>query len=456
MSCTDNTGTLGVYSDDDIITTSSEVFQLKSRTVILDSVVANTVKSYLGVAHDAETGADVKAEFMAQFHTFEDYRLPDNELLVKDADGRVVADSVEIRLYFTDYYGDANNPIKIGVYELRRDSVLREDWTYYSDISIDKYIPAGATPLAEKVFTAEDYTLSDSERTSSTHYKNVRIVLPVSYGQAILQAAVDHPEYFVDSWHFMRNVCPGFAFRVESGRGTMLSVDVGALNIYFRYGDAEDPYLGVARFAATPEVIQTTAITNRGVQELVDENQPYTWLKSPAGLATEVALPVDEIFLGHERDSVSKARLMLTRINSVNQTSAAFGPPSTVLLVRSCDFYAFFDEHRSADEETSYTTDFSSAYNVYSFSDISELITYLYIEKHSGMAAEGLTSEQWNDRHPDWNRVIITPVVVKTVTNQSSGTVTTVSVSHDFSLTSTRLVGGTQPFDMQVIYSRYK
>ena len=67
---------------------------------------------------DPETGLQVKAEFLAQFATLENWEFPDYGLMVKNAEGEVEADSIEIRLYYERYYGDGNNPMKVeGVFK---------------------------------------------------------------------------------------------------------------------------------------------------------------------------------------------------------------------------------------------------------------------------------------------------------------------------------------------------
>ena len=455
-SCDDDTASLGIRSDADAITSTSTTFKVTSRSVPLGAVAANTSKSYLGLVTDPETKTDIRAEFMAQFHTFEDYSLPSQQQLVLDDDGKLVVDSIEIRLYFTDYYGDGDNPMRLSVYELDREKILREDWTYYSDVKISDYIPSGAQPLAEKVFTVEDYTLDDGERTSATHSKNVRIMLPNEYGTNILSKAISNPEYFQDSWHFMRNVCPGFAFRLDGGRGTMLTLDVSALNVFFRYIKNDSTYDAISRFAATPEVIQTTSIQNSDLDDLISRQQPFTYLKSPAAIATEVTLPVDEVFANHANDSISRARLSFQRYNSTEQTNYSLNAPSTLLILPSDSLDNFFAERRVADDRTAITTTISSAYNVYTFSNIARLITAMYHAKQQGMIREGLREREWMAAHPRWNKATVLPVVVKTVTNQNTNAVTQVSVTHDFSLTSTRLIGGTVPLDLYVIYSSYR
>ncbi len=452
-SCDDDTASIGVIPDADVITSTSESFTFTTRTVPVDAVIANSANCYLGQVEDPETGATVKAEFMAQFHTSEDYTLPEASTIVKNEQGELQADSVDVRLYYNSYFGDGTNPMTLAVYELDKDNILREDVTYYSDINFADYVAPDAQPLAVKTFTPSNYALTESERTSTTYYNNVRVRLPISFGTRLLRAAMDHPEFFVDSWHFIHNVLPGFYFQLRGGTGTMLKLDVSALNVHFRYVHKDSTYNAVARFSATPEVIQSTGIINGDLSELLTGDKPYTYLKSPAALATEVTLPVDEIFAGHEQDSVSRARIILTRFNATSDR--ALGVPSNLLMVRKADMSTFFAKRSVADGITTYTAAFENAYNTYTFPNISRLLATLFHEKQRGMAAEGLTSEQWNAAHPDWNRVVLLPVAVTTTTNQQTGITTQVSVNHDFSLNSIRLVGGTQPQQMQVIYSRY-
>ena len=455
--CDEDTGSMGIITDNDAITSTTATYQISSRTIALDSVVANTTKSYIGQVYDPETQAWVKAEFVAQFHTFEDYKLPDESTIVKNSSGEIEADSVELRLYFSSFFGDGTNPTKVYVYELDKDNILREDVTYYATDQLDQFIPQGAQPLAEKVFTPKDYSLTDVERTSSSHYDNVRIRLPKAWGSNLLRAAIEHPDYFNDSWHFIHNVLPGFYFKLQSGIGTMLTLDVSALNVYFRYVVGDSTYVGISRFSATPEVIQSSFFQNKGLEPLLESGtQPYTYLKSPAALITELSLPVEQIYVNHETDSIARARIILSKYNSFAQSEYNLGTPSQLLMLPKSDLYSFFRNHKVADGHTSFTTSFASAYNTYTFDNVARLIATMYRTKAETMRTRGLSSAQYEELYPDWNKVVIVPVTISTYTDPQTSSVRQTSVTHDFSLSSIRLKGGTVPIDMQVVYSSYQ
>ncbi len=456
--CDDNTSELGIYQEADGITNSSQIFEITTRSVLLDSVIATTATNYVGNITDPETGTDISADFAAQFFVFEDYNFPAKNLMLGrksdgiEAQGIVQCDSCELRLYFNKYYGEGNNPMKLEVSLLDINNILNEDSTYYTDIDLTQYLPVGSSPLATRMFTPMDYNLDDATLTSSSHTHNVPISLPTSLGQEIMEKYYANPDNFKDSYHFIRNVFPGLYIRTSNGSGSMLSVSAGTLNLYYHYADDSDEdttYVGLTRFAATPEVIQSTHFSNGNMNSLLADKS-CTYLKTPAGICTEMTLPIDELFSGsHATDSISLASVTLTRYNK-QQDNYQLGTPAELLMVRKQEAKAFFAEHRVSDSRTSFTTSFSSLYNTYTFSNICRLLAYCKHEKISEAAAQGITEEQWALQNPDWNKVLLIPV---TTSSNTSGV--QVSVTHDLGLGSIRLVGGSTPLKMQVIYSKF-
>ena len=461
--CDDNTSTMGIPSKDEEVFPSYGTFLTYTHSEAMDSVLGNSASSYLGSIDDPETGTRIRADFAAQFHTFENYSFPKFDLMfpddgVKRTTDSIRCDSVEVRLYFSNYYGAKNAPLKLEVYPLDKNNVLQEEEDYYTDTDLDQFVLPGSEPIATKVFTTEDYNLADAERNSATHADNVRIMLPDTVGSLIMRAYYDHPEYFKDSYTFIRKVCPGFLFKIRSGNGSMLSVDVSTLNIYFNFYDKvkrDSTCSALARFAATPEVIQSTRFSNDDMQSLVEEDD-CTYLKTPAGIMTVAQLPINEIYQNHETDSVSRAQLTFTRLNNTKPSTQSLGIPQSLLLVRKADATSFFKKRSVADSKTSYTTSYSSTYNTYTFNNICRLISLCRKEKLAGMKAENLTEQEWEQKHPDWNKVVLIPVSISTATD-TYGETHQVSVTHDMSMNSIRLQGGPNtPIKMQVIYSRFK
>ena len=465
ISCTEDTSTIGVFPETDDIENSYAYYNVFTQSVLLDSVVYKNTNNFLGNIKDPETNTVIKANFAAQFHTFENYKFPNRNSLFYDFQNNhsqdpIECDSIDLQLYYNGYYGDENNPMKLEVYPLSFNKIIEEDSTYYVNTDLEQFVDSDAKPIATKVFTAVDYSLSEDTREDSKYISHVRISLPKEYGTKLLNAYYEHPEYYKNSYNFIRKLCPGFYFKIKSGTGTMINVSVSTLNLYFTYYDeVEEDSIesigAICRFAATPEVIQSTQFTNGNLQTLVDDDN-CTYLKSPAGIATEVTLPIDDIFVNHQNDSISKAQFTLTRYNNNINNDYTLNIPQNILMVRKDDVVSFFKNNSIPNDITSFCTKFDDTYNTYTFENLGRLITYCRYEKLNGMKASNLSEAQWEAAHPNWNKVVIIPVSTKETTD-SYGNSSYASVSHEMSLSSAKLVGGPNtPIKMQILYSRFK
>ncbi|MBR4644671.1 MAG: DUF4270 domain-containing protein [Bacteroidaceae bacterium] len=463
ISCTETTSSIGMFPEADDIENSYAIHNVYTRSILLDSVLYKGTYNYLGSIKDPETDIEIKANFAAQFHTFENYTFPSKNLMFPDTGNNhsqdpVSCDSIILRLFYNGYYGDPNNPMKLEVYQLSRDKIIEEDSVYYVNTDLEQFVDANAQPIATKVFTAVDYSISEEIRKKDTYSANICIALPKEYGNKMLNDYYEHPDFYKNSYNFIRNVCPGFYFKIKGGIGTMVDVEVSTLDLYFTYYDANEPdsvYAGLSRFAATPEVIQSTQFTNGDLQELVDDNN-CTYIKSPAGIGTEVTIPINEIFENHENDSISKAQLTLTRYNNSVNNDYTLDIPENVVMIRKDEIVSFFKNSKTPNDQTSFCTEFDATYNTYSFDNLGRLITYCHEEKLAGMKNSGLSESDWENAHPNWNKMVIIPVSIKQTTD-TYGYTKYISVTHDMNMSSARLVGGpNNPIKMQVLYSRFK
>ena len=137
-------------------------------------------------------------------------------------------------------------------------------------------------------------------------------------------------------------------------------------------------------------------------------------------------------------------------MNNENWNQYALPAPSTLLLVETDSLDAFFENSKLANHKTSYLAAFSSATNRYTFGNISSLIASMYRAKTNGLKSD----PNWVANHPNWNKVMAVPVKTNYITYNNSSVLT--SVTNDMSLTSTRLVGGSTPINIEVIYSKFK
>ena len=462
ISCSVDTDTIGstLTNETDKLELSTGVFNAFSRSVLADSVYARNYEVYFGQVKDPETGTYVKSEFMAQFNIQEDLKLPElSKILSKDEEGKVVADSCELWLLFnkSSCYGDTLASLKMNILEL--DRPMADSYTYYSnyDPKAEGYIRKDGLKKST-AFCINNLTYTDSIRNLTSYADMARISLSDpyidkngvtynNYGTYVLRNYYEHPEYFKNGYSFIHTLCPGFYFELSDGIGVMAKIDEIQLRTYFHYQSDTTVYVSYLSAASTPEVLQTTKVTNdkAALSRLVnDEN--CTYMKSPAGIFTEVTLPVDEITQSHTTDSLLSVSINFTRENSNISSPYMFDIPSSIIMLPTDSLRSFFEEEKSYDYKSSFIVSLSS--NSYQFSNISNLITLLSSNKAKGLASD----PDWVNKHPNWNKVMLVPVSISS--SSSSGVAV---ISNQMGLVSTKLIGGpNKPIEMKVIYARFK
>lgn len=462
-SCDDTTDSIGNSLTDnmDMLKVTTDTFNVATRSIVADSVLSRSTTGYLGKIRDIETGNYITGDFMAQFSTLENYKLPEKDSIVSLQDGEVIADSCSIRLFYSDYYGDSLATMNITAYEMNEP--MKEGVKYYSNFDpIAEGLIRNDGMKVNKTYTLTDLSISDEDRADESSYTpNIKINLNKpytdkngvtynNYGTYIMRMYYEDPDRFKNSYNFIHEVCPGFYFKTNDGIGSMAYITVSQLNIYFRYLN-DSTYVGTTSFSATEEVLQTTNISNdkQNIADLANDNT-CTYLKTPAGIFTEITLPVDEITENHSNDTINTAKISLTRINNNTHDEYSLSAPSTLLMIPKDSLYTFFENGDNVDYKKSFIATYSSSTNQYTFNNISGMITYMADIKKKGLAE----NSSWLNEHPDWNKVVVIPVSV--TTNSSSQIV---KIVHDMSLTSTKLVGGSEnpyePIKINVIYSKF-
>ena len=464
FSCSEDTGTIGtsLTMESDMLDMETGIFSAYTRSVSADSVYVRNFESYIGVVKDPETDSYVKSEFMTQFNLLEDYPLPDKSKI--DLTKPMAADTCEIWLYFdkSKCYGDSLTPLKMNVLELNKP--MSETRTYYSnyDPVAEGYIREGG--LRRSIaFTLSNLTYTDSVRNLSSYLEVARVPLEQAYtdkngvtyenyGAYILRTYYEHPEYFKNSYTFVNYVCPGFFFQHADGLGVMAMFSRIDLRFTYNYylKDDETVHRGIMTMSSTGEVLKTTKISNdkEGLERLIADPS-CTYIKAPAGIFTEVTLPVDEIMERHPNDSLLSVSINFSRLNSaITDNDYLLKTPATLMMIRKDSLHTFFEKQRNYDYRTSYAATLSA--NRYSFSNISNIVSRMYLDKIVGE----LIDPDWCKYNPNWNKVLLVPITATTTTTTSSTVIS--SVTNQVELATTQLEGGANsPIEVEVIYARF-
>ena len=437
--CDDTTEEIGgsITNKIDNINISDSAFNVTTKSIVAGAVLSRNNTGLIGKMKDPETGNYVKGDYMTQLSVLPTFSVDTLDYIKQANKGSIEADSCYLLVSYNASYGDTIAPMKVTAYEMTKP--MAEDQEYYSD-----------------------------------------------YGSYIMQTYAEHPEYFKTNYKFLHNVCPGFFIKNVGGMGNMAKIWNTELIFYWTrhktikakdgVTDSTAVSIGYNRFDGTEEVLQLNKIENdtKNLEQLANQNQQnWTYLKSPAGIFTEVTLPIEDIMKGHEKDTLNTASISFPRLNNKDEDNAYnFATPSTILMVQKDNLQSFFEKSKLADNRTSYTAIYSSTgtyKNAYTFQNIANLVSAMYKNKAEGEKKNA----SWVNEHSDWNKVVLVPVNVITTTQ---GYTTVISkINHDMSLASTRLIVGTDdpnkdytqdkktgkkvasgPIRIKVIYSKFK
>ena len=458
--CDDTTEGIGgsITNKIDNINISNSAFNVTTKSIVADSVLSRNNTGLIGNMKDPETGNYVKGDYMTQLSVLPTFSV-DTLDIKKANNGSIEADSCYLLVSYNASYGDTIAPMKVTAYEMTEP--MAEDQEYYSNYDAFKN---------GKVSESNPHWSSNYNLSNTSDVKNFKIYLNKeykkdgktykNYGSYILQTYAEHPEYFKTNFKFLNNVCPGFYIKNVGGTGNMAKIWNTELIFYWtqtikaKDGVTDSTVVGYNRFDGTEEVLQLNKIENDTEKlEQLASQEDWTYLKSPAGIFTEVTLPIDDIMKGHEKDTLNTATISFPRLNNVDEDNPYnFATPSTILMVQKDSLQSFFEKSKLADSRTSYTASYSSTgtyKNAYTFQNIANLVSAMYKNKGKG---------------ENWNKVVLVPVNVITTTQ---GYTTVISkINHDMSLASTRLKRGvittdssgkkTSPIQIKVIYSKFK
>ncbi|WP_337391937.1 DUF4270 domain-containing protein [Segatella sp.] len=469
--CDDTTEGIGgsITNKIDNINISNSAFNVTTKSIVADSVLSRNNTGLIGKMKDPETGNYVKGDYMTQLSVLPTFSVDTLDYIKQANKGSIEADSCYLLVSYNASYGDTIAPMKVTAYEMTKP--MAEDKEYYSNYD-----------AFEKGWVNENnqHWSSNYNLSNTSDVKNFKIYLNKkykkdgktykNYGSYIMQTYAEHPEYFKTNYKFLYNVCPGFYIKNVGGTGNMAKIWNTELIFYWTRKktintDSTAVSIGYNRFDGTEEVLQLNKIENdtENLKKLASKDQEKcTYLKSPAGIFTEVTLPIEDIMKGHEKDTLNTATISFPRLNNENEDNPYnFATPSTILMVQKDSLQSFFEKSKLADSRTSYTASYSSTgiyKNAYTFQNIANLVSAMYKNKGKG---------------ENWNKVVLVPVNVITTTQ---GYTTVISkINHDMSLASTRLIVGTDdpdkdyttdektgkkvasgPIRIKVIYSKFK
>ena len=460
-SCSEDTSTLGysLTSEVDRFTIETDTFDITTRSIAAGSVLSRNAYSYLGRIKDPETGTYIKCDYTMQFSLLESEAnslfKSSESIFGRDENDQPIVDSCNVHILINTYQGDSLTAMKLALMELNKP--MKSTDAIYTDFDPEAAgivrTDLGAVK-SEKVYSASDLTLSDSMRNvyrTGKYFAYVKVPLNKeyidkdgkkynNYGTYIMRKYYENASYFKNFNSFIRNVCPGFYIKSTDGQGLIIEVAFTQLNMYYRYKSDDVVYSASCSLNSTDEVLKATHISydQTGINKLV-ATDTCTYLKTPAGIYTEVTLPIDDIKKGHENDTITSAKVTFTRMRPrSNLSEVILEEPTRVLLIEKDSLKSFFEDNGTIDNMKAYLATYNSSQKTYSFNNLSYMINRMYARK---------------GQSENWNKAVLIPVEVQT--SSSSSTVS--GIANEMNVNSIRLVGGAAnrhaPIRMSVIYN---
>ena len=461
--CDDDLSLVGttIQPPEDLITVFTDTFQMKAATVRLDSIYAKTSECLLGEMYDPVYGI-IKADIICQFYCEEDFQFahtPYNNQI----------DSVELIINLQQNsagglmaYGDTLNPMQLTVYPVNKP--LKRN--FYSNDNPEQYCDM-ANPLGSAAYTLYDLSVPDSTRYDDLYYNpSIRVRLPIELGRKFYEEALKNPATFKDQNSF-NQFFPGIYITNTYGSGSLLLTNGEYIMIAMYYSipkevdEDDDPAdsleLRVQRFAVSKEVIQINRFKNSNIDQLLDENSTYTYVKSPAGVCTKLIIPTTEIAkkVDVKERFINGFTLQLKYLPS-EEWAYAYSPPEYLLLLPEDSVISFFEKSSVEDDKTSYIsfmpTDGSSNYSskyatpygyspynrTYSFGNISALLK-THIENS-----------------PDKDLSLLAIPAYRKIYTSDNSTFYTTGMSHSFNLSGVKIRAEEEYMKLVVLSSQYE
>ena len=425
---------------------------------------------------------------------------------VKDDDGNIIGNihTIELYLWYSSYFGDSLTASRLSVYELTKE--LSEDNAYYTDINPEDFYNPQQTPLGTKAYTAVDLSVKDSIRNLSTYVPSVHVAFKndpaKEIGKRIIKKAYESKANF--DRKALKEAFKGLYVKSDYGDGTILYIDQIQMNVVYKCyavdsingkilpkkvvaeGESKDStYYGYRMFTATREVIQANSLNNdeRAIQACIN-NIDLTYLKSPAGIFTQLTLPITQIedsLKGDvSNDVLNAVKLSIPIYNQSDNKEFGMSSPKSVLLIRKKEYKdGFFEKNKLSDgiasslfDYSSYTTNFTE----YTFNNITELINDCLADKEAaqkeiqdkGFIMVSVPNPENPEKAPiekkvdniklweelsEWNKVILIPVLVTKDSSSSNNyygnsSSQVISIQHDLKPSYARLKGGKKGEEM--------
>lgn len=362
-----------IQGEEDKISVTVDTFRFEASTVLMESIYAKTDTGLLGEIYDPLYGT-LKTDYICQFYCPEGFKFRYTPI-----DGKI--DSVDFRIFYNSWVGDSLAPMRAQIFPV----VKALERNYYTDIVPEDYCDM-QNPLGAHTYTPFDMSVPDSIRyeTNSNgqyvYFPYMSIRMPKELGQSFYEETINNPASFANQDSF-NEFFPGLYITNTFGSGNILGVSLSYFTIYYKHMlqdvDGND---SIARaqevFNVTKEVIQLNRFKNTDMSHLLENNDEFTYMKTPAGICTRLVIPAAEIEKKVKGRILNDMPLTLYDMPQQDEYNFSPTPPTSLLLLPEDSVATFFENGKIYNLETSFVSTYTASKRSHSFGNISNILKH--------------------------------------------------------------------------------
>lgn len=438
--CNDNLSSIGelVQPNSDKVESRLHSLEFSSKTVRLDSIYSTSTAGLLGEISDPVYG-DFKGEFIAQLRFAPGFKF-DN----KPEQGKI--DSVTLDLRYSNYVGDRNAPMKVAVYEVERGFAGLD----FSQPTLDKYRKRA------QLLSSDFVSLAKNTLYLQDTIPILRLKLDKSIGQRIYDLSISRPEAFDSQQAFNREVLGGLLLTTSTGSGCVVEANNMMMNIHYHFkkADGQDSLM-MTHFINTRQTPQANGFGGSSLGDLLNTSDKYTYIKSPAGVVTELTLSeaqLSKLLEGRTKLNIGTSWLLADAKMTfkVDNPEGMRLNPSPYMMLMPKDSVSNFFRSGETERTQAATAYLSTRYAIesaqYTFANISRLIM-----EHLRLHA------RYDERVKRWE--IAKPLILQLLPvsrRVDSRDKNTISVSEQLTPTFVRLDKSNKQMTLNVISTEFK
>lgn len=399
LSCSGDITDIGssVQPSSDKISVYAKTFYPVTENYFIDSFTSRPDSFLLGTYYDKKFGT-THADIFAQVQPPLNFSFPTG----------AEADSVQVLIYYSSWYGDKYSPMEVSIYEMNK-ATFEYTKPYRSDIKVEDYTDLSLL-LRKRIFTARDAVVL--RRDSSKVIFKLNDDFLERFSSVLKQKYETNREFL--------NFFKGLYITTDFGSASMLYINQIDMKLFFHYKYAGDDGADsttvntYVTFPANSEVRQVNRILHPDKETIKAkmQNRPeVTYVASPANVYTRVKFPLSniktEMNTGGQKLYINRATARFY-IEDLEVDSVDHKLVNNMLIIKESAFDRFFSRRELPSDSCaiigSFNGEKNSATNEYE---------YFYSFDLAGLISTEFRNAYTNQTNlPDTLRMLLVPVSV--------------------------------------------